>query len=329
MRLLDLMKKCEKIDAAPVVVPSDGNCLIWSLLVLHDQNIQREWTSLESINLQVQLRQTLRKLWLNKRGDDAWQEVFKFAVERFFEETTATPPQKAKKELGSEHPSPFSAKKDGNGKRKVRRVDAARPVDSMVLKDFSDTKLKAPPNKAESALEPPIPDLAESLVEGPFHDNMMLVPHPVEDDDSEMEAELDHRRRKRKHRRTCKKRVQSQREMQDKMVGQWLAEHGLAYASWLKAHRLGSTYRKIGQCYGGGWMNMKLLLAQKKDITCPVCLSTLTANGIDVSKVPDLSDEPAQTLEADAMDIDKDDAQEPPLAENPRPKRKRRDTSKE
>ena len=71
---LDLIGKLKEIGIAMVDVPGDGNCLIWSLLCLiqQDSDMQKFRPS-----LQQRTRSMLAEMWMSVANNGEWQKVFK------------------------------------------------------------------------------------------------------------------------------------------------------------------------------------------------------------------------------------------------------------
>ena len=71
---LDLIGKLKEIGIAMVDVPGDGNCLIWSLLCLiqQDSDMQKFRPS-----LQQRTPSMLAEMWMSVANNGEWQKVFK------------------------------------------------------------------------------------------------------------------------------------------------------------------------------------------------------------------------------------------------------------
>ena len=164
-----------------------------------------------------------------------------------------------------------------------KRAEGAKPV-PMVSKDVNaPQQLMQPQRKCARTLqEPEAPDMEEA-----FHQIMMapqkegdvsvLKDANVEDIDDAMLKDYVRDRKRKVHERSCKKRIPTQREVDDRRLNAWLAQKGLTYQTFTTFHRQQAILRKAAACFTGGWKSFKLLLLgekkqdEKDEKKCDVC----------------------------------------------------------
>lgn len=305
-RLLKMMTEMEKEHAAaPLLVPCDGDCLVWSvLLLLSGCEPSFDFSKPEYPEQLEDMRQELSCLWLERKSDPVIQLLFhavfnydhELADENRMndsedsaefsdpgqpadpgvqaEEAPATPVRNRERaEAGSTPPRPSPPPK-------VRRADGCRPVPSVAPRQsnaLEDAGLKGPGQRAPNFLEAPVPDLA-GIVEDKFHAEMMverptLEPTTAVDDIEESmleNSDEEKAQNRKKRRRGCQKKVPTLQENKERALLLWMADQGLSYHVWLAIHRQHSTYKKSAHCIEGGWNQLKCRLMQQKEVGCPV-----------------------------------------------------------
>eukprot|EP00435_Cladocopium_sp_Y103_P048643 s210_g14.t1 len=275
--------KLEKLGVAPVIVPSDGNCMVWSCLVMMDAShsvFDRNYTSDQSQAEQVELRSSLKQLWLDHQNDPTWQVLFHCMNPEIAE--MATPPKKAKnnkKELDITPPRPD----DPNPKR--ARVGECRPVPSLAPPEKEPVELRPPCSKAAPTfLEPEIPDLAEAIEEKFDKDQkaMDLRDYLAEDEGPNPNFA------KSSHARSCRSRQMSKHEKQLDNLTTWFAHKGVTYQRWLSAHRDKRTLKKAWACDHQGWKKVLERLAAGNELTCQVCKSVFDRADVNLDKIEDV-----------------------------------------
>lgn len=264
---LALCAKLEKIGAAPVVVPSDGNCMVWSCLVMMDAGhatFVRDCSTETSEAEQEEARKGLKQLWLDHQDDPTWQYLYRLIVHDTFE--MATPPKKARQDgqgLDSTPPRPDAPCP------KRARVGECRPVSSMAPPEKEAIALRPPCSTAPPAfLEPQIPDLAEAIEQDfdKAQEQTGLDLVALEGEEKPEEGKF----KKVSHARSCRSRTMSQNEIKNDNLAAWLSHKGLTYQVWLSAHRDNRTVKKAWACEHSGWKKMLQHVVAGKDLTCKV-----------------------------------------------------------
>lgn len=72
-----MLDRCEKIEAIPIDVPADGNCLIWSVLRLLEGESAGQSSPEDAHRNMMELREGLKNMWLSKQDDRRWVELFR------------------------------------------------------------------------------------------------------------------------------------------------------------------------------------------------------------------------------------------------------------
>jgi hypothetical protein len=263
-----MAEKLEKLGAAPIIVPSDGNCLVWSCLISMDVShavFDRDCKSKTSQGEQVEVRKGLKQLWLDHQNDPTWQLLLRFLAQDTSE--MATPPKKAKQnQLGLDSTPPRP--EDPNPKR--ARVGECRPVPSLAPQEKESITLRPPCSTAAPAfLEPQIPDLAEAI-EADFDKEKQKMEFVDFADDKENPEE--DKFKKSSHSRCCRSRTMSENEKKNENLAAWFAHKGVTYQVWLSAHRDNRTVKKAWSCEHSGWKKMLQHVAAGKELTCQVPL---------------------------------------------------------
>lgn len=164
-----------------------------------------------------------------------------------------------------------------------KRAEGAKPVPMVSKAVNAPQQLMQPqPKCARKFQEPEAPDMEET-----FHQIMMapqekgdmsvLKDANVEDIDDGMLKDYVRDRKRKAHERSCKKKIPTQREVDDRRLNAWLAQKGVTYQTFTTFHRQQAALRKAAACSAGGWKSFKLLLLGEKkqnkedEKKCDVC----------------------------------------------------------
>ncbi|CAK8996503.1 unnamed protein product [Durusdinium trenchii] len=277
--------RCATVGLHPMEVPCDGNCLVWSALVL----ISGEYDQPpESHSEMMNIRKKLSQDWMLLQEWDVWRSLFHTMHSDFGADT----PKKVKPNASAELTStPFHDKKFQK-KEKPKMVDQcarapnfqrARPNLSLTSKSASKRTQQDDQAKVKS-------EEAEIFV--PECEATGNEPQPVQ-----------------KRRRCGKKKNKTIEERKLIRLRKFLAKSGAQYARWQSLHWQAAGSKKCGTCPDGKYTDFQKSLAFKspedRNTTCPACKSFLELINFDdvaCKQYMDsrLSDDDGSDQEADA-----------------------------
>lgn len=303
--LYKLRKLCADHGICFCPVPGDGNCLIWSLRMLHmGLDHEAEASEGQSRREQRLLRNMLSNRWLAVKDDPTWQTVFNcLAPEQARQEGAGTV---LKKELSAKvkmEQKPSSEKDKltppkvdpPENARKIQRIGDAKPVSGFVRSQTqSELALKLPGSTNKVVpLESPVPDINDLFDK--VQSRVPLPANPAEDDPEDSldlsEGDDPNRRRKRKvHSRTCQKRLKSQRELQMDAINTFLASKNITYHDFRLTHRRACPLRRTESCSDGGFVEFKIRVMKKQEHNCHVCLQIYVRAGLTHDIVDEIVD---------------------------------------
>ena len=290
--------ECAKIGLAAIDVPGDGNCLIWALrsLILGLREMAPPDSDMGKKDA-LNIRQTLKECWIDASSKIVWQDLFLVFIEQDNapqtpEKRTAkagnlvdivdllTPPEKEK------HPKK-KPKKPSPKKLAVDRVGGGRPAQAEEFTP-SPTLKKPPPKKTSPSIAPPTeqppPDEGKkrkvNSIDITDWVDEMLEEELISDVESPDEAEEGEPTRKRRKHNRVKKKVKTEREIEEDLVREFLAVRNVTYANWLLVHRRMCSIPKASVCDEGGFLRFTTAIRINKDIKCKSCLEMCRANGI-------------------------------------------------
>lgn len=293
---------CE-LGVAMVDVPTDGNCLPWSLLFLsggRDVLSEDQYRQKKTFNTQMLMRRSLKASWESLAAEPMWQKLF-----RLFhgsEPGSCTPTGRRKKAKADKvddadmgcvdlvtPPSPKNVtppRPQNQGKKRsgAWRAEDQRGVPLCNPKTASPTLKSKEQQQTERVLEPPVPDLAEHLEKLRQVAPKDEIP-AVEDIAWEMPNDEDvdasrHKNKKARHQRTCKIKEATENSRLEGIVKSLLAEHGATYGLFQSIHCKCGVIRKAGVCSQGGFVNLQIRLRQNQETTCAGCLEFMRVTKI-------------------------------------------------
>ena len=278
--------ECAKIGLAAIDVPGDGNCLIWALrsLILGLREMAPPDSDMGKKDA-LNIRQTLKECWIDASSKIVWQDLFLVFIEQDNapqtpEKRTAkagnlvdivdllTPPEKEK------HPKK-KPKKPSPKKLAVDRVGGGRPAQAEEFTP-SPTLKKPPPKKTSPSIAPPTeqppPDEGKkrkvNSIDITDWVDEMLEEELISDVESPDEAEEGEPTRKRRKHNRVKKKVKTEREIEEDLVREFLAVRNVTYANWLLVHRRMCSIPKASVCDEGGFLRFTTAIRINKDIKC-------------------------------------------------------------
>lgn len=165
-----------------VLVPADGNCMVWSIRTLMMGLPHCSKSSQKTANKeQKQFRHMLKNLWIAKKSEPAWQLLFQALCLEVLQghqtdQDLATPEKQCKRKpqtpLNLLTPPPVED--EARKKRKLLRGGDVAPAPGFARKG-AETKFRTREG-AVSFLEKPIPDLANACAEGFEKQRTRVVP---------------------------------------------------------------------------------------------------------------------------------------------------------
>ena len=224
-----------------------------------------------------ELRDAIASAWITVKDFALWQTLFQyFCANHVKEDPPQTPPKKRNKNT---KPSPAKSPEVATPPRpephQVHRVEGAEAVPISKKRLPASPNLMPPQKKhARALMEPEVPD-----VEGAFYQAMQEEADPnssrVEDVSAEMisnEAGKAVAPKRVPHERRFKSRVKSSREINLKIVDNFLAARGLTYLAHCQLHRQQALMKKASVCTDQGWKQFKERLLGEKMPECQACL---------------------------------------------------------
>ena len=283
---LRLHESCSKQGVLPLSVPGDGNCMIWSLrcleLVYQHSEIDFPQSSRQAHKEQKQIRHTLKHMWLDVKGQEAWQVLFEVMYPEYTREDPIRTPEKKHKPSDS---TIDLSTPDHAESKKVERIGACKRL-PITEKPPASTALKMPgPKRPPPCFESSVPDLEEAFQNAhklpPEHAAENREPACVDFDDEVSDDGVSTRNRKRaKHARKFKTRYPSEREKRLKSLTAFFAAKGLTYHEFVRKHQSGIALKKSAICADEGWASFKERLAGLKFPECTACQQILEWYGL-------------------------------------------------
>ena len=276
IHMIETLHTCLKV--APIIVPADGNCLAWSLRAhFLEQYVQNDWESKGSVRSVKHVRSILKDMWAEKRMDPAWQQYWNCCSEP--EVQPADEQQVPKSDKGEsaegilvkQGPDVVPAEGSQRNKQRVQAVKSAVPVPIATREPASPTLRNRDSARLQMFMEPTLPDVEENVSKA------LLRAKPV--DEVWDEDLLDHVEDKRlttkikrgQHERVIKKPKESETE-KEKRLKAMLSKFHMTYGQFKQDHNRSAAVRKAGYCAHGGYKELKKVLKQGAEPTCPVCL---------------------------------------------------------
>ena len=186
-RCTELRRCCYETGLAFVEVPSDGNCLIWSLRTLF-MGLEhcRSHSKKDAKKDQSLFRTLLKNLWIDRKDSPLWQVIWEALCSELMqkpEEKDKADKPKVKKELGTEEklctpPKAARHEPELSGERKLSTPPRVEKANKRKLIQTgknhaapgfgpkeAEKQLKAPRPAGQNLLEPAIPDLRNMTTE--------------------------------------------------------------------------------------------------------------------------------------------------------------------
>ena len=265
-------QRCKERQLHPVKVPADGNCLLWSYIVLRDdQDLLGSCLNGEEFEGRLHVAKAMRTGltlgWRGVRSDAKWQRLFQIlyhqdpvAIAAVKTETKVEQPSTPRKEIPRhEKISIDLCTPDSKAERPeaLKRVNACRKAPGFqVRKDrcFQPTQpIKKETKSAKQAKQEPLPEKPSSAKlsapppvtssgappEEPPVPPPADPPKPEDDDVSVMSGPEDRDMPKGeeiKRRRIGRKKPKCERDLHMKGLRIYLARAGVAYNEWLSWH---------------------------------------------------------------------------------------------
>eukprot|EP00435_Cladocopium_sp_Y103_P072988 s131_g42.t1 len=288
-----------KLNVAVILVPSDGNCMAWSLRCLHlEAYVNQNYKQKSVLKSCGHVRSTMKAMWNAKAADDQWQKIFGHCYQDHLLDIEQAP--RPAKPAGQ--PDNKSQAKD-----KIKRAAHAAPL-PVARREPVDPTLMGP----SGFLEPPAPD-----VEGMVSD-LLLKGHEKKparkrkgvdlEEIGELEEEdQDLTIRRRAHKRMVKKKPIDVKKLKMDRVMHFLAKKKLCNGDFIKMHRRAVVLRKAGVCSGGSFVDFRELLVSGKQPDCEICRQWMQDNAVTVDQIQEMllqAEEAPPVLEEDAAHVD-------------------------
>ena len=245
-RWQEFRDRCKQQHLHPVKVPAEGNCLLWSYLVLQDDDVMgqlmEEEKRTEMLNKIKHMRSALSLAWRGVRCDPKWQSLFETLFLGLKEQgasevkTEPSTPQKVPFKAGKVHIDLCTPEKKADQPMSLKRVNACRKAAGFKT-------------KSNESFTPVMPDAKKKCLESlqaskqPQEDPPMPPPPdpPGQDDDAlsvdeQPEQLLPDQSDQPQRRRIGRRRPRSERDLHMKGLRIYLARAGVAYGEWMSWH---------------------------------------------------------------------------------------------
>ena len=285
---------------APIFVPGDGNCMVWSLRYFLKERIdsaKSDFTSKKALSEMKDVRRMLKNMWISVANTEEWQNLFVHCCQQI-PDVPETPKKKTKRKPSVDNidltTPPRVSPEPKRGRSEPTRVSQARGVPFGKPQPKSPT-LRAPgTGKMEACLEPNVPDLEDA-----FHEVQQKVPEnrdcpqvdfgKGEDDFGDvhdpMDAPTRTTARKRHFSRSCKSKIVTKKELTDQAFKELLGQHRVSYHAFLAFHRQHAKVKKAAVCPKGGYTHLTQTLRANSWPECNVCQSFLDSCNLSQDRV--------------------------------------------
>lgn len=333
LRLVNLQRlhtRCvRELNSSMLVVPGDGNCLLWSLrALLMGPKLGSLFCGKHILESLQKMREVLKKMWLDVSKDPYWQGLFMAHLDGLY----AFPQTPEKKPAAKDHdnaapehtgdgletpPRPQAPRKQRKPFRE-RQVDEAKPVPLAVPPPVA-ANFKGPSAGKALGLEPEVPDF-EAMYDASlrkYEPGSLEAEMMGEDEDGhKTQTAPVAKRHKREHRRSCKRRKPTETQQKQKKMKALLARAGASYGVWMSRHREAAIRKKTTVCKDGGYAVLQNKLLTGVEPSCPICLNFLTERNLTLSHVQEVlscqEEEPVaeQLVEEDPAGGEQDDQEQ-------------------
>lgn len=320
-------------------VPMDGNCGIWSILTLHNNDPFMSFRTPEAVQACQTLRESMAKSWAKASVIPMWQNLFVNCVEVLDGLHSAS--QKPKQEITTPKkrqiqepefidlstppntPQAKSVSKQTNTKAAkvvtVGEQQAAFPKKQTQDRIFPmPVPGSAPPSSPpEPPAQPPSPrqralkrmrKLKDSVEKALKCSGAKTAPkdlpdvkdeHAAKQEEEEQEPELQVKK-KRRRLRTCKKKVHTMSEKKLTVVKSYLAAKGI---TWQTSQAYHARLNVNGKERTKDFQALQQGLTEKKMPECLTCLAMMNAYGADLDSLETLFEQVEREAGAQSLKI--------------------------
>lgn len=304
-RLLNRIRLIDKLDsemqAAPIFVPGDGNCMVWSLKYFLKERVasaKSDFTSKDALGEMKQVRTMIKNMWISVANTEEWQHLFVRCCQNV-QNVLETPRKNTKRKTSVDDGGidivtpPRVSPEPEKGRAERTRVSETRWVPFGKPQPKSST-LRAPgTGKMQACLEPNVPDLEDA-----FHQVQQKVPEnrdclqvdfgdDVEDDFGEIHEPMGARStvRKKHFTRTCKSKIVTKKELTDQAFKELLGQRKVSYHAFLAFHRQHAKVKEAAVRPKGGYAFLTQTLRSNTWPECDLCRSFLDSCNLSQDKV--------------------------------------------
>lgn len=283
--LTSLSERYQTFGVAAVDVPGDGNCLAWSLRMLHMGfkyclKKRQHSTAMDEMR---RVRKMISDAWVGVKHEPLWQRLFAYFVDG------REAPQTPKRSKKAKETDPNDVCELATPPRVPVHVSTAKPIPLSQKAAPASPSMKQPgpkKKKRRGFLEPEVPDIEQLFAEDVGKTNDLNEVKVEDVDEAMLEGDDEGKARKRvRHERRFKCRVKSETEIRLEDVGAWLATHELDYGSFNSIHRQLALVKKGFHCHGGGFRRFKELLIAGQVPECKGCLACLERKQVTLEDV--------------------------------------------
>eukprot|EP00435_Cladocopium_sp_Y103_P020222 s835_g4.t3 len=323
----------QNLQVAPIIVPADGNCLVWSLRCLFlEKYTNISFKTKASLKSAAHVRDIIKQMWTEKKTDQRWQTVFEFCYadhlqKNLNQKQPGRPAKLAKRPADPAMEIESSPEKAPKTKPKLQIAAAAVPVPITAREPASPT-LKDPNSvRTQAFLEPAVPDLEDmlnaDLLKGPPKGKKngkkiesVCRKENVEVQEDDLKAEPDEidefaKKRLTRHRRMMKKRPHDPQRVKQQRLNQFLASMKFGYPEFMRLHRRCAVFKKAGTCADKGFQALKDNLLSGKMPKCEICLGWMSDHGVSHASVSEYVSNPPDAPAAPAVAAEEGEAVAP------------------
>lgn len=251
----DFVARCHKIQVHPVNVPADGNCLLWTIKCLQEQDFfgtALDVSNPEHVGFVHDLRQTLSSAWLSKIHDKGWERLHEKMY--IHDDRELCIPARVKTEkTQNDKPSKGARPSEVKTEKGQSSTPPKRPVEEVACFDivtpegkptkqprrdrkapgFEASKacavgtLRQPDRKGQRKQTVPEQNPLEAM-EDPELD---MLETKKEDEEDQPVSDLKPARS-----RAARKKAKTSRELRVKGLRNYLARLGVTYPEWMRFH---------------------------------------------------------------------------------------------
>ncbi|CAK8992367.1 unnamed protein product [Durusdinium trenchii] len=302
----DFVARCHKIQVHPVNVPADGNCLLWTIKCLQEQDFfgtALDVSNPEHVGFVHDLRQTLSSAWLSKIHDKGWERLHEKMY--IHDDRELCIPARVKTEkTQNDKPSKGARPSEVKTEKGQSSTPPKRPVEEVACFDivtpegkptkqprrdrkapgFEASKacavgtLRQPDRKGQRKQTVPEQNPLEAM-EDPELD---MLETKKEDEEDQPVSDLKPARS-----RAARKKAKTSRELRVKGLRNYLARLGVTYPEWMRFHWRAAGCRKAAACPDGQYTTLQESLLGHVDastITCEACKSLLDEFHFDAAE---------------------------------------------